>query len=304
MIESTKYKSIINVQDIELRTNYTALEKEKLLKKLKMGTKEWAGRNVNCVKGCGIGCIYCYAKAMAKHYRGYTDDSWRAMQTNDHAVKKGYGKSKRKSSAPWDIMFPTTHNIFIEEPYFSACIKVLKKCLNAKNTVLITIKPNLAVVKKLCTIFKKFKNTIGFRFTIGSVNSDILRVFEPFGSSFEERIESLKYATNNGFSTTVSAEPLLDRKPYDLIKNLVPYLSALDYERDVGTIWIGLLKKQYIPQALRTGQIKKYLDNIKSALKFDHIFSYYRELYSNKRIKWKESVLKLMIKNDIKVKLI
>ena len=50
------------------------------------------------------------------------------------------------------------------------------------------------------------------------------------------------------------------------------------------------------------GQIKKYLNKIKQALNFDHVFSYYRELYSNKRIKWKESMLKLMIKNDIKVK--
>lgn len=303
MVESTKDKSIIDVQAIELKANYTALEKENLLKKLKMGTKEWAGRNVNCIKGCGIGCIYCYAKAMAKHYRGYTDDSWRLMRVNDHAVKKRYGKSKKKTSVPWDIMFPTTHNIFIEEPYFSAYIKVLKKCLNAKNTVLIAIKPNLAVVKKLCNIFEKFKDTIGFRFTIGSVNSDILRLFEPFGSSFEERLESLKHATNEGFSTTVSAEPLLDEEPYDLIEKLMPHMSALDYERDVGTIWIGLLKKQYIPRELRTGQIKKYIENLKSALQFDHVFSYYRELYSNERIKWKESVLKLMIKNDIKVNL-
>lgn len=303
MVESTKEKSIIKIQAIDLKTNYTNLEKEKLLKKIKIGTKEWAGRNVNCIKGCRIGCIYCYAKAIAKHYRGYTDNSWRLMQINDHAVKKGYGKSKRKTSAPWDIMFPTTHNIFIEEYYFSACIKVLKKCLNAKNTVLITIKPNLAVVKKLCNIFEKFKATIGFRFTIGSVSSEILKIFEPFGCSFKERLDSLKYATNKGFSTTVSAEPLLDKDPYELIKKLEPYLSTLDYERDVGTIWIGLLKKQYIPLELRTGQIKQYLENLKSALQFDHVFSYYKELYSNERIKWKESILKLMIKNNIKVNL-
>ncbi len=54
---------------------------------------------------------------------------------------------------------------------------------------------------------------------------------------------------------------------------------------------------------LRIGQIKVYLENLKSALQFDQVFSYYRELYSNERIKWKESVLKLMIKNNIKVNL-
>lgn len=58
-----------------------------------------------------------------------------------------------------------------------------------------------------------------------------------------------------------------------------------------------------MPRELRIGQIKVYLENLKSALQFDHVFSYYRELYSNERIKWKESVLKLMIKNNIKVNL-
>ena len=105
-----------------------------------------------------------------------------------------------------------------------------------------------------------------------------------------------------GFSTTVSAEPLLDLEPYELIKAVEPYLSPLNYENDIGTIWIGLLKKQYIPYEIRKGKLKIYLDLLKSSLNFEHVYTYYEALYDNKRLKWKESVIKLMIQNNIKVK--
>ncbi|MBD3214690.1 MAG: hypothetical protein GF311_18915 [Candidatus Lokiarchaeota archaeon] len=303
MTEFSNKTQVINDCSEELKTDHSNAKKEQLIENLKMGTKEWASRNVNCIKGCKVGCIYCYAKAIAKHYRGYTDDSWRILRINPKTVEKGYSKSRKKTSAPWDIMFPTTHNIFIEEPYFSACIKVLKKCLKAQNTVLITIKPKLDVVKKLCKIFINYKDKIGFRFTIGSTDSKILELFEPYGSSFEERLESLKYATKMRFSTSVSAEPLLDKTPFDLVDKIIPHLSVLDRKKDIGTIWIGLLKKKYIPRELRRGEIKTYLENLEKSFRFKHIFLYYKPLYSNKRIKWKESILKLMISNNIKVKL-
>jgi len=301
-ITESKLKSDIKVEQFII--NYTRTEREELLKSLKMGTKEWASRNVNCIKGCGIGCLYCYAKAIAKHYRGYTEESWRTMKLNKKAISKGYGKSKKKTSAPWDIMFPTTHNIFFQEPFYSSCITVLKKCLKAGNNVVITIKPNVKLVKALCKDLLKFKNQIGFRFTIGSVNSDILKLFEPYGSNFNDRLESLKYATSAGFRTTVSAEPLLDFEPYELVEKISPFLSPLDYKRDVGTIWIGLLKKQYIPKELRTGKVGQYLEQLEPKLRFNHVYTYYKKLYDNEKIRWKESILKLMIKNDIKIKII
>lgn len=202
-------------------------------------------------------------------------------------------------------MFPTTHNIFIEEPYFFACVHILNKCLKAGNTVLVTIKPFFKVVRKLCEIFYYRRKQIAFRFTIGSVNSNILRMFEMNAPSTEERVESVEYATESDFSTTLSIEPLFDLKPDNLIKELAPKLSKLNYEKDQGTIWIGLLKKRYIPIHLRVGDLKEYLNVIDppdKEEKFNNVYSYYEKYYNHPRVKWKESIKKLMILNDIKVK--
>jgi len=76
------------------------------------------------------------------------------------------------------------------------------------------------------------------------------------GPSYVERIESIEYATESDFTTTISIEPLLDLRPDNLIKELIPKLSKLNYEMDQGIIWIGLLKKRYIPVHLRVGILK------------------------------------------------
>ncbi len=287
---------------LSLEKPLTGQEINDILKNIKMGTREWAAREINCIKGCKNYCLYCYAKGMAKHFNRCFEDTWKEMEVNWKAVNKGYRKSQKKVSQAHDIMFPTSHDIFLEEPYFSACITVLKKILNEGNTVLITLKPQLEVVKKLSTIFDNFKQKITFRFTIGSINSEVLKLFELNAPSFEERLESLKYATHHGFHTTVSIEPLLDFTPNELIKKISPHLSPLNYEKDHGTIWIGLLKKQYIPKSLRIRKLKEYLEKITPKLKFEHVYQYYKEFYNNPTIKWKESILKMMIKNNIKVK--
>ena len=49
----------------KLKIKISDMDKKRYLRKIKMGTKEWAYKNANCIQGCGV-CIYCYAKAMAK----------------------------------------------------------------------------------------------------------------------------------------------------------------------------------------------------------------------------------------------
>lgn len=284
-----------------METPLSFQEKQIFLKKIKMGTKEWAWKTVNLIKGCDVNCPYCYAKAMGKR-RGITEENWRHMEVNWKMVNKGYGKVKKKSNAPWDIMFPSSHNIPNKEPYFSACMKVLKKILYAGNTVLVTLKPFLSVVKEICNMFYKYKSEMAFRFTIGSCDSEILKILEPNASNFEERIEALEHATESGFPTTVSAEPLLDLTPYRLNREVEPYLSEINYVKDIGTIWIGLLKMKYLPLCLRKGKIKAYLDKLLPALEFDHFYLYYEKLYNHPRVEWKESITSQLVMNDIKVK--
>lgn len=291
-----------NNYNLRLEKPLSMIQKKRLLAIIRMGTREWAKKEVNCIKGCSTYCLYCYAKGIAKHYKRCIEETWKDMEINWRAVNKGYGRVRKKGPQPYDIMFPTSHNIIIEEPYFSACIIVLKKLLDSGNSVLITIKPFFNVVKRLCNLFSDYKDNLTYRFTIGSINSNLLKVLEINAPSFEERVTALKHATNMGFNTSISIEPLLDPNPFELIKKLELYLSPLDYKKDIGTIWIGLLKTQYIPTYLRTGDIGSFLYYLRPKMAFKHVYTYYEELYNHPRIKWKESITKMMLMNDIKVK--
>ena len=200
-------------------------------RKITLGTKEWADSNVNCYFGCSNDCRYCYAKKMAIRFKRKTEDDWKFMIPNQKAISKGYRKRNGR------VMFPTSHDITTEN--LVNCINVLKKLVEVGNSILITTKPNYDCIKKICEVFSQFKGLIQFRFTITSIDDNILKFWERGAPNFKERYKSLKFAFRNGFKTSISIEPFLDQNPYALVDILIPYVSE--------SIWIG--KMNYIDAA-------------------------------------------------------
>jgi len=197
-------------------------------RKITLGTKEWADSNVNCYFGCSNNCIYCYAKKMAIRFKRKEESNWKEMVPNLKNIKKNYAKRKGR------VMFPTSHDITDES--LSGCLIVLKKLVSSGNEVLITSKPNFKCIKEICDKFAGYKDLIQFRFTITSYNYELLDFWEPEAPSFQERLQSLKYAYQHGFKTSISIEPFLDKDPYILVELLIPYTTE--------SIWIG--KMNYI----------------------------------------------------------
>lgn len=216
-------------------------------KKITLGTKEWADSNVNCYFGCSNNCRYCYAKKMAVRFKRKTENTWKIMDPNMKSIRKKYRKRIGR------IMFPTSHDITKES--FNGCIIVLKKLINAGNNILITTKPVFKIIENICKTFEKNKDLIQFRFTITSINDDVLKFWEPEAPRFEERFEALKYAYNYGYRTSISIEPFLDKDPIPLIKTLLPYVTE--------SIWIG--KMNYIRVNGIPKSSKKYYRLIREA---------------------------------------
>ena len=171
-------------------------------RKITIGTKEWANSNVNCYYGCSNNCRYCYAKKMAIRFKRKTEKTWKIMVPNKRPIEKGYRKRNGR------VMFPTSHDITNES--LSNCLIVLDKLIDSGNSILITTKPKMSCIQKICTKFINHKDLIQFRFTINSVNNHLLKFWEPGAPTFEERYESLKYAFYKGYKTSVSIEPFLD----------------------------------------------------------------------------------------------
>jgi DNA repair photolyase len=187
------------------------------------GTYEWAVKNANFINGCSHDCKYCYSKEMAIRYKRKLPSNWKIEEINPKQLAKKFKK------IDGTIMFPSSHDITPEN--LNQSIIFIQNLLEPGNRILIVSKPHLTVIKEICNRFIDYKENILFRFTIGSLNSAILKFWEPNAPSFEERFDALKLAYHNGFKTSISCEPLLDNKPIQLIAVLEPFVTD--------SIWVG-----------------------------------------------------------------
>jgi len=243
-------------------------------RKITSGTKEWADKNINIIKGCVNNCRYCYAKMMAKRFGRCTDETWENMEIRWDRVNKSYKKFNGR------VMFPSSHDIVDIPMIKEACFIVLEKLLKAQNQVLLTTKPNLAVIKDVINHFNNVKELIQFRFTITSNNDELLTFWEPNAPLFEERLESLILAFNGGFKTSVSVEPFLDIDPKKVITELAPYVTE--------SIWIGPMN--YISRN-NIGEENRYMyDIIRDYTHPSHLMKIYQDLKHVPRIRFKDSM--------------
>jgi len=237
------------------------------------GTKEWADHNINCIKGCSNDCKYCYAKMMAKRFGRCKEETWKEMEINKDIVRKSFRKYNGR------VMFPSSHDIIDTPEVKEACFVVIKKLLEAGNELLITTKPSLSVIKDIAGLFDKFKLQLQFRFTITSMDNQLLSFWEPNAPFFEERLESLKYANSKDFKTSVSIEPFLDYNPITLMNILSPYVTE--------SIWLGPMN--YIPKNGIPIEDDQHYEEIRKKYELEHLKELFDGLKNYPKIRFKDS---------------
>lgn len=245
------------------------------------GTFEWALENANYISGCSHNCKYCYSREMAIRFKRKTTLNWNVEEVN---IKQLENKARKVDGV---IMFPSSHDITPDN--LDNTILFLEKLLRADNELLIVTKPHIIVIKAICEKFDEYKRKILFRFTIGSINSETLKFWEPNAPDFDERKSCLKYAFDNGFSTSVSCEPMLDNNIVELVNELSPYIT--------NSIWLG--KMNFLLRRLKMNGIndKETMDRAKQLIDIqsdERIKELYEQLSSNIKVKWKESIKKVV----------
>ena len=203
---------------------------------------------------------------------------WKETTIRQHDVD-------RKHRAYGRVAFPSTHDILPSN--LDAYLTVLRKLLDAGNEVLIVSKPRIDCIKSICEAAKDFKEKILFRFTIGAMDDEILSFWEPNAPTFLERMDSLRYALDQGFRTSVSTEPMLQSYAIEgMVHKLLPYVND--------AMWIG--KMNYL------GRLKKNADEklmeriaeIEQGQTDDIIRTIYNQFKNNPKIKWKDSIKKVV----------
>lgn len=245
------------------------------------GTKEWAAHNRNFINGCSNDCKYCFAKSIAVRFKRKTPENWHEEVINHVNLNKSYKKTDGT------IMFPSSHDITPINLEYS--ISLLRKLLIVGNKVLIVSKPHFLVVQALCNEFSEYKNNILFRFTIGSMNAEILKFWEPNAPSYEERKKCLIYAYNNGFQTSLSCEPFLDDNIVTLVEDLELYVTD--------AIWIGKvnnLKQILSVNGSADNETLSKANELHLLQSDSNIRGLYKQLSGNKKVKWKESIKKVV----------
>ena len=217
---------------------------------------------------------------MAIRYKRNTIDNWK------NEVVRKTELTKRIPLYKGPVMFPSAHDITLE--HLDQSIALLSNILKSGNSVLIVTKPTKECITKICETFTEFKKQILFRFTIGSINSNILKFWEPSASSFEERLECLKLAYGMGYQTSVSAEPLLDKNVDELINQLSHYVTD--------TIWIGkpnlLLTRTKINGFGDIETIERCNELMGWITDPEFLLNLYNSYKANPMIRWKDGLSK------------
>lgn len=238
------------------------------------GTKEWSTDSANCVLGCSHDCRYCYARCHAERFHWVKKGEWSIEQIQTKKLGQKYGKKKGT------VMFPTQHDITPLNQ--TACLQMLLNILKSGNNVLIVSKPHLDVIKKLCEALIEYRAQIMFRFTIGAMDNDVLKYWEPNAPSYEERLRALEWAHMCGFKTSISMEPLLDADHVvEMFKAFAP--SVTD------SIWIGKLNKIRQRVIIKTAEDEERVKAVEAGQTDERIRKIYEALKDEPLVRWKES---------------
>jgi len=244
------------------------------------GTKEWAVAEINCSFGCPYNCRYCYARTAAlKHGLIDSPDQWTQSQVLVEEVTRIHPHYQGQ------VMFPTAHDLTDENLY--AALTVINNLLAADNRVLIVSKPSLSCIETICRRFADQKQKIVFRFTITARNPQILSFWEPGAPAYQERLKALECSYRQGFSTSVSIEPVLDMSDLEgLVEELEPYVNH--------SIWIGKMNRIQQRVIIDSDQIAAEIKRIRKEQQDGEIEKMYQRLQHKPLIRWKESIKEIV----------
>jgi DNA repair photolyase len=196
-----------------------------MTEKSKTGTREWSEASLNAGIGCHYDCRYCYAAANAVRHKQISSRS--EWTTERIRVSK---PSVRKDAHV--IMSPTTHDL--SDLYFDFLRPVWLRLLEEGKELLIVSKMTHALAWRLERLFEgTHKGQVRFRITIGTMDEEAAKWWEPGAPRPFERIEALKALYYSGFATSVSMEPLLGGvdTARSVLAAVLPFVTE--------SVWIG-----------------------------------------------------------------
>lgn len=273
IIVQKKFFKYLETNDKEIRKELIPIVKE-------LHNHQWTNGgiyNILSVKSnCYNDCKYCYMKGMKKRFFD-TDIENLDMIVDEKKVKKAWKQNEDGKV----YMFPSSHDIFDE--YLDEYIETCKKMLDSGNSILVVTKPRETCINRMIKEFEDYKDKVLFRLTITTVDEKIAKYYEPNAPTIRERIKCLRLLYENGYRTSVSIEPFLSN-PIKTVNDTEKYVTD--------DIWIGVMSGINTNNEI-DDEHKKQLNMMYSKQYINKIID---ELKNNKKIFWKTSIMKIMLK--------
>jgi DNA repair photolyase len=242
--------------------------------KQKAGFREWAPGSCNIGIGCSHNCIYCCFRLYALRFRG-------VKSREDWAKERLKEPPPRIRKFEGTVMMPTAHDV---TPFYLPAVEAqLKALLEVGNQVLIVTKPHLECIRRLCVALAPYKQQVLFRFTIGTLDRKLTKLWEPGATAPAERFACLKHAFRRGFATSVSMEPMLagTEDAVATFYKLIPFVTE--------TIWFGKMNhvNRWGPATPEIATACWYIRKLQCDAA---ILDLVRRLGSHPQVKWKDSI--------------
>jgi len=185
---------------------------------------------INPYGGCGVGCVYCYARYIGKVY-GRKLSEW---------GKYVYPKVNSPLVISKDMKHIKGGSIYISsltDPYqplevkYKLTRRILQELLRYHNKLIIVIQTKSTLVLRDLDILKKFKHVkVGFTIIC---DDKWYKVLEPKASPPSLRIHALKLLHRENISTYAFIGPILPfiTDPLDILKKVKDYVDEVYFDK-------------------------------------------------------------------------
>lgn len=260
-IQNTYDKNLLKkfIDEKITKKEYSEQVSERLKGQWQWGTCSYNIRRSDVA--CKHKCIYCYVDPMFKRWgRECTPTSIEEPMAMD--IKK-VNKKWKKTDIKSMIFFPSSSDIFYENAvsYVSVC----KNIIDAGNEVFFATKPTLKTIKLIVEEIEKldtlYKQKMSIFITLTSSDNKILKEYEPYASTFEERIKVIELLRDHDFNVNIMMEPYLS-DPVKLAKDVLPILPqtgiiAIGQMNYMSNIKLNDIQKKYLEELYSDDNIKK-----------------------------------------------
>lgn len=213
---------------------------------------------------CSHNCCYCFSNI--RRSCRYSNIKQTLTQLKNFQSSNTYKNTLIKEK--YSICLSNRTDPFSKTNYIET-LSMLEYLKNLENGIFFQTKGGYGIDEAF-DILKDKKNIL-FYVTITSKNNDILKVIEPNAPSYEEKIELIKKAKNNGYNVIVAFNPV--------VKNWLPEKDFYDIVSDVNKIGV----KNFIFQKLYLSKndIKGFTEDRKKRFEDEILIDAVKKLSEN-----------------------